>query len=204
MLRRNILLAAPLFALLLALPALGQANDAPAKVAVCNASKVFRDCLYFTDLNNKIKATQNDLNDQISKKRAALQQMQDELKTYKSDSAEYAKKSHDLLDAGIEYDVFTKESDLDLQRQQKLGTKQLYEKVEAAIAEVAQKEGISLVIADQHIDTPSDAEMEKIDPNQLNAIFFSRTVLYMTGAVDITEKVKVAIDFAYNKENPNP
>ena len=75
-----------------------------------------------------------------------------QLKLTISTSTHYSEVEDQLLNASIEYDVWVKRTEIDLMRKQKDSIKKLFDKVQTATADVAQKNGINLVISEKRPD----------------------------------------------------
>jgi Skp family chaperone for outer membrane proteins len=76
--------------------------------------------------------------------------------------------------------------------------KDLYDKIEAAVADVAQANGIDMVIADGRQDI---VNVDQVPAEELRRLLNSRNLLFSSKGVDITDKVITLLDakFAANK-----
>ena len=83
-----------------------------------------------------------------------------------------------------------------VERDQKMMLKRLYDKIEAAVGQVAQQRGIDLVIADGRQDI---GNLEAVPAEDLRRMLNSRNVVYATKAVDITETVIAVLDADFAK-----
>ncbi len=173
-----------------------KADDVTAKIAICNPLKVMKEIQEYKDIVTKLKADGDALKAQFKDKKEHIAAMQDELKLLVPDSEEYAKKNEDMLKASIETDVWAKMHDMEETRTEKRKTRDMFDKIAAAVAQVAHDRGIVLVISDQHPELPED--MDDIDLQTVRAALMQRPILYSDPKMDITEDVVLAMDKAYN------
>jgi Skp family chaperone for outer membrane proteins len=192
------------FALLLAMTAAlllcaaapsARADDVVLKIAICNPLKVATQVQEFKDMVEKNKSDSQNLQTEFDARKEKIKAMQDELKLLVPDSPQYAEKNDALLHYQIETEVWAKEMDMDQARKAKTNTKALFDKIQAAIAQIAQDRGYTLVLSDHSADLPED--LNTIDANTLNTLLAERTILYTDPKLDITQDVVIAMDKAY-------
>lgn len=70
----------------------------------------------------------------------------------------------------------------------------MFEKILKAIGDVAQAQGITLVMNCAHPDFP---DLEHLDPNQFTLTILLHTALYSDPKLDITQQVIIAMDKTY-------
>ena len=190
---------APLILLGMLAMALPARADQAERIAIANPAKIFMDMQETKDLVDKLKNDQTDLQKLSDEKKAKLQDLDSQRKFYKEDTQQYQDKSREILQASIEYDVWAKMTDADLQRRQKEEIKTLFGKIQDAIATVAKQKGISLVLADQRSEIPDN--LDQIELTALRALISQRTVLYFDNnpsvGIDITQDVLTLLDTNY-------
>jgi hypothetical protein len=117
------------------------------------------------------------------------------LNLLKPGTDEYDAKEKDLTQKTIEFDVWVQVTGKELQEQQKVQMKQIFDKIEAAIANIAKEDGIDLVIADQGTDLPED--LDKLTVDQVRQLISQRTILYSDGKNDLDNDVIISLDKDY-------
>jgi Skp family chaperone for outer membrane proteins len=178
-----ILLAAPLMA------------AEAARIAVANTARIFSEMQELKDLRVKLQSEQKLLAGVSSEKRDKLNALKAARDALKSDSPQYQDKNAELLKAAVEYEAWGKINEANVQRDQKLQMRRLFEKIEQAVAEVAKQKGYDLVITDQHPDIPDDVDQITLD--QLRTLINSRNVLYTGEKIDLSNDVLAVLDARY-------
>lgn len=171
-----------------------RADDAPLKIAVCDPLKIATQVQEYKDIVEKAKADRTALETEFDERKEKIKSMQDELKLLLPDSDQYSEKNKALMQFQIDTEVWAKMMDMDQQRKQKTANKELFDKIEAAVADIAKDRGYTLVISSH---TPEIPDIEAIDVNTLNALLLQRTVLFNDPKLDITQDVVIALDKAY-------
>jgi Skp family chaperone for outer membrane proteins len=171
-------------------------------IAIVNVQKVFDSIHEAQDYKS-----QNDLDIKSFQSAAVdkennIKAMQAALTYLKSDSPAYADQAQKLESASIEYEIWGKEKQLTLERADKNRLKAIFLEIEDAVAQVAQKDGISLVLADQRPQIPDD--LEKVTPQELQARISQRTVLFSDQSRDISGEVITLLDKNYAAKTAAP
>jgi Skp family chaperone for outer membrane proteins len=165
------------------------------KVAIANPVKIFNDIQETNDLKARMQSDQKNIEAENLRRQTQLNDLKAQRDSLKPDSPQYAEKNKALLDASIQYEVWGRLTNMEIQRQQKQQIKSLYDKIRGAIAEVAIKKNIELVLAEQGVDLPAD--LEQINMDQLKLLINQRNVLYSTQLVDISADVIATMDLKY-------
>jgi Skp family chaperone for outer membrane proteins len=198
-------IAVALFACLcLAIARSAVADSAPAtppalKIATADLTKIFNDLQETKDTIAKFDGDVKQIEQDAADKRKQLQDMQTQLGMIKPDAPEYSEKSQEVLKASIEFDAWQKETQLDVQRQQKTRIRAIFDKIQKATEAIAQERKIDLVISDQRPEIPDD--LTNIDINQLRALINSRTIVYSDGLSDISVDIENRLDKDYQSKN---
>jgi Skp family chaperone for outer membrane proteins len=176
----------------LALPAAAQAQ---VKIAIANTARILNDLQETKDLNQKI---QNDLRTLETERQAREQKVKDlqaARDVLKPDAPQYNEKNKDFLQGRIEYEIWIQLQRANLEREQKVQMRALFNKITQVVAEVATAKSIDLVIAEQRTDIPEN--LDNINVDQLKAVIGQRNVLFNSAAMDITNDVITALDAKY-------
>jgi Skp family chaperone for outer membrane proteins len=190
-------LAAGTICLLLAGPA--RSADPPAsgplKIGIANIQTIVQSIHEYQDLTNKMSLDRKALTDTMNTKKNDLTAMQQALSYLKVGTPQYQTQEDKYLNASIEFDAWVKETQLDLDRKQKDAIKQLFVEIQDAVAQVAQQDGLNLVINDERPALPDDLESLTVD--QLRQIISQRTVLFSDQSNDISQQVVTLMDKNY-------
>lgn len=173
------------------------AGPAVARVAIANPARIFNDMAETKDLKLKIEAERKVLEDTERQKRSELQAIQDALRLLKPESTQYADKNRELTQKAVEFEVWGKMTQLEIQRGQRTQMKSLFDKIQAATAQVAAAKGYDLVLADQRPELPENLDQLTVD--QVRTLINQRNILYATPAVDISADVTALLDAQYKK-----
>lgn len=187
------------FAILVAVPLM--AADG-ARIAVANTARIFSEMQELKDLRVKLQSEQKLLAGVSVEKQEKLKALKAARDALKVDAPQYQDKNAELLKAAVEYEAWGKINEANVQRDQKLQMRRLFEKIEQAVAEVAKQKGYDLVITDQHPDLPDDLDQVTLD--QLRTMINSRNVLYMGEKIDISNDVLAVLDARYRANSKTP
>ena len=174
----------------------------PTVIGIASMDTIASGVREYKDLINTFENEKKSIDDANAAKQKDLKAIQDNMSILKSDSPDYAKKQDELLKASIGYDAWAKETQLDFDRNRKNKIRNLFNEISDAIAQVAVKDGLNLVITDQRPKIPDN--LDGIDAQQLQQLIGARTVLYSDGGRDISQKVIDLMDKSYlNKTAPH-
>ena len=185
-------------ALCLALPARGQ--TANLNIATANPAKIFNEMTETKALKEKMESDHKALAQEEQERVGALDSLRTQRTNLKPDSPQYADKNKEILQKSIDLQVWRELEKAELQRQQKLQMKTIFEKIETAIADVAQQKGYNLVIAEQRTEFPDD--LDQISVEQLRALINQRDILYSSKGVDISDQVINDLNAKYAAATP--
>jgi Skp family chaperone for outer membrane proteins len=189
-------------AMLIAAPFALAADDKPAtsstaRIGIANVGKILTDMQETKDLQSRLATEGKNLEQMVKEKQQKLKDLEAARNTIRPESPLYQERNRELMQMAIEYDSWLKMTQADMQRQQKLQTKMLFEKIQTAIGKVAAAKGFDLVIADQRGDLPENVDQINID--QLRGLINNRIILYSNNSMDITQDVITRLDEQYIK-----
>lgn len=176
----------------LALPSAAQAQ---AKIAVANTARILNDLQETKDLNQKIQNDLRALETERQTREQKVKDLQAVRDALKPDAPQFNEKNKDFLQARIEYEIWIQLQRANLEREQKVQMRQLFNKIEQTVAEVATQKGIDVVFAEQRVDIPDN--LDNINVDQLKAVIGQRNVLFHSVATDLTNDVITALDAKY-------
>lgn len=191
MTRNRMMLAA---ALLLAVCAPAWAQQA-LKIAVVDTAKVFNDMQETRDLKQKMDADRRTIQATDQQKAQDVQAKKDARDQLKPDSPQFQARNDEFLRAAIDYKAWQELTKMEVERQQKTQIRNLYQRIQEGVAELAQQRGLDLVLVQTDVQLPTN--LEGINLEQLNRLIGQQNVLYASANVDITADVVAHLDARY-------
>lgn len=183
----RIALASLLIAATAAIAPARQAAAQDSKVGVANLSRIIQSMQEAQD-KNKTKADElRRLDEEQKAKAQAIENLKKDRENFKKGSPEYAERNQQILQKSVELQSWNELQKLDLTRRQKDEIKSFYDKINAAIQQVATDKKLDLVIADFSVEIPPD--LDTVNPEQLQQIIRQKQVLYTAKGVDISDEV---------------
>lgn len=174
--------------------------DAP-RIATVNTAKVFNEMMETKDLKQKMDSDGKAIKDESDRRENDLKETQKKRDLFNEGSPDYDKANKELVEKAIAMRAWQELTKAELQRQQKVQMRNLFNKIEDATKEVAEAKKIDLVFVDQKIELPTDSKtMEQITADQLRQLINQRTIVYNNGRLDITNEVLAAVDAKYKKK----
>jgi Skp family chaperone for outer membrane proteins len=188
----------PIACMFLLAPSFARADaSAPQKVAIANTARIFNDMQETKDLKDKLEARRQEVSNEENDRRTKIKAMQDNLHELKPDNPQYEKAQQDLDQAMADFDSWGKVVRLQAERDQKQTMVMLFNKIQAAVTQIAKEDQIDIVIADQG---PDIGDTEDLTFDQLRALINQKDVLYTSKRADISDEVLTLLDAQYAKD----
>jgi Skp family chaperone for outer membrane proteins len=181
------------------------AADAPggtASVAIANADRIRESLAEWKDTLAQLDLDKKSLQQSATEKDNNLKSEKASLAYLTPGTQQYSDQSKKFEDDSIQAEVWLKEQQAGLERTYKARLKQIFLEIQDGIAQVAQKDGISLVIADQRPQLPDDLEGTSLQ--ELQARISQRTVLFSDQSRDISGEVITLLDRNYAAKTAAP
>jgi Skp family chaperone for outer membrane proteins len=172
----------------------GGGGVANLRIAVASPSRIFVAMRETVELKKSMTAEGVRLKAEEDERRAKVLNLQGRRNELKADTPQWDEANEALLAAATELDTWGKITKAKAERNQKRRMKHLFEQIEAAVTEVAEREGYDLIVADQRAEIPN---LDEINFNQLQGLINSRTVLYASAKADISDQVIALLDAKY-------
>lgn len=163
----------------------------PTRIAIANPSRIFTDMAETKALRDKLEVRRKNLFAQETQQRDAITALMKQRNDTNPNHPSYRDLSDQIDKAKADLQAWGVATKASVDRDQKWMVKDLYDKIEAAIAEVAQRDGIDLVIADGRQEIPN---LEEITPEDLRQRLNTRNVLFSNKGIDISEDVLAVLD----------
>lgn len=180
---------------LMALSAVAAAQNASPRVAICNPARIFNEIQETKDHIAKMENDRRVLQQTAEEKRLKIRDAQNLRDQLRSDSPQYAERNNELMALQIEAQTWSQLQELNLQREQKLKMRELFDKITLAVQEVATQRGIDLVIAEVRPIWPDN--IDQLNPDQVRILINQRNVLFSVPNVDVSDEVIAAMDAKY-------
>ena len=179
----------------------GLADDAgapPMKIGICDPVTVLNKIQEGKDVMSKWKADGETLQNEANVKKGELQTEADELKLLLPTSTEYESKVEKFTEDQADSQAWLQAQQVNMMRKQREEEKALFKKIQDAVSEVAKEDGLTVVINGGQPDFP---ELDKLDAGAFLNTIMEHTTLYSDPALDITDKVVIAMDKNYSAAN---
>jgi Skp family chaperone for outer membrane proteins len=179
-------------------------TTAPASIRIGTAS--VQDIFDHLDETRKIKAALDDRQQQVKQQAQDLnkkiQDLQTDMSLATKNSRQYADDSQAMVKDKIDLEVLIQTTNADIEQQNKVQLKRVFDEIRAAVQAVAKADGYNLIIDIVTPELPSDADLDSVHPDQLSLIINQRTVLYTDGTNDISREVEAKMNADFAKQ-PN-
>jgi Skp family chaperone for outer membrane proteins len=180
--------------ILTAVPAFGQAT--PTKVGVVNMGKVFNSMQEVTEIKAKLESDAKALKTAAQAHQAELINLQQQRDNGpKPDTQQYDDATQALEKKTIQYEQELKLQQLELARGQSRQLKAIFDKIEAATADIAKQKGLDIVITQIKPEFPKN--LQDLTPENISTLINQHNLLYVSPTVDITDTVTAALDAKY-------
>src|ERR1044072_3745797 len=111
-------------------------------IGTVNPAKAFNEMQETKDLKQKLDAERSAFETEAKSRQQKVKDLQQQRDLLKSDSPQYADLDKQLLDAAIQFDTWTKITQAQAQRNQKVQMRNLFDKIIATASEVAAAKNI--------------------------------------------------------------
>ena len=193
--KQSIMLPLAMFASLLIPSSSASAQTAAARIAVADATRIFNEMQETKDAQKGMGEERDRLNAIGKEKADEVRKLQAERDQIKPDSPKYDDLNEKLTDAALDFKLWQAKATSGAERNQKRQIKALFQKVEAAVAEIAKRDGYDLVLTKVRPELP--ANVDNINYDQIVAALSGRNVLYASPKVDISDAVIALLDSKY-------
>lgn len=172
------------------------AQDRPVKVAVANVPRIFNELKETQDLEERFKQDRARLAGEEKPMVQQLEELQAEGRNYRPGSPQFEEWRQKFVKARVNHKAWAEVAKAEIDWKRKRQTREMYDKIYAAVSEYATSNQIDLVLAD-HQPTMSDKELEAIPGEQLVSILNQRRVIHASKSADISDAIIAALDARY-------
>jgi Skp family chaperone for outer membrane proteins len=174
----------------------GQA-DGQVRIAVANSGRILNEMQESKAFREDIETERANLEKMANERRDGLKQLAQQRNNVRNDTPQWEGLNEKFTEAAGEFQLWTQQEQIKLQRKQKRKVRELFSKIEKAIGEVAQRDGYELVVADVRPELQQN--LDQVTPEALGALMSSRNVLYASPKMDISDAVIALLDSKYKR-----
>ena len=178
-------------------PATAQTFSSPmiVSIGVCDTQQSFREYLKIKDLRDKLQAHSEQLRQDLNSREQQLRDKTEELAASQlvPGSKEYERMREELVKLSVEFKNFRETSQAELSYQDMRITQLGYEDIYAAVAEVAKKKQLTVVLSQEQFSLAS-ARADEL----YSKLYYRRQVLYADKSLDITVEVIDLLNTKYS------
>ena len=182
-----------LIALLVSAAPAAAAQDRPVKVAVANVPRIFNELKETQDLEERFKQDRARLAGEEKPMVQQLEELQAEGRNYRPGSPQFEEWRVKFVKARVNHKAWAEVAKAEIEWKRKRQTREMYDKIYAAVSEYATSNQIDLVLAD-HQPTMTDKELEAIPGEQLVSILNQRRVIHASKSADISDAIIASLD----------
>ena len=192
MLAVALVVIAGLFVALRSTDAQGVAKVSTGKIAVVNVSKALTECQEYLDRQKETEKRGTETRAEMGKISDSIDSLSNELKNvYEPGSKEYSEKLKEWFDKKARLEALKEYEKETLTIETQVWTEALYKKLEAATAQVARENDLTLVVNKDDTDLANTRNIQ-----ELFAVIRGRQVIYNSPTLDITGMVIEKMDSA--------
>jgi outer membrane protein len=171
------------------------AAQAPLKIAIANPGHIFSELAEFKAVLIQMQDQQKKLAAEQGDKMKAINDLKTRRDALLPEHPQWSELNSQLAALTADYRVWVETQKVNAESTEKFKMAALFKKIEQAVAEIAKRDGIDLVIADNR--DPLPANLDEVDVRTLRGVLLSRDVIYATDRIDITQAVVTLLDAKY-------
>jgi Skp family chaperone for outer membrane proteins len=174
-----------------------RADAPPTHIAVINLQKVYQTMQETVDWQKRLSGLQGQLQTMQTAHQGDLKLESDKIGNMLKDGSDARQKAMDLLDAkSLQYSLDEQTMKVKMAREANRTLKAEFDEIQAAIADLAKKQGLDLVLVANNPEVPTNYA-DSVDFEHLAQALFSRNLMYVSDKTDITAQVLAELDAAY-------
>ncbi len=184
-----------LAALAMLLPAATLKAQETVKIGVVNPAKVLEGMDERKVIEDRIKSDREKAAGEVNRRKQEVEDLQRQRNELRPESSIFKEKTDQMMEKTVQFEVWVRLKQAELDRTEKEQMKALYDKIRDACKDVATEKKLDLILAERKPELP--ANMEKLTPDQVRAIIYNNDVLYANERADITQQVILKVNQKY-------
>ena len=165
------------------------------KIGVCNPAKVFEAMDERKVIEDKMKSERDKATAEVNRRKQEVEDLQRQRNELRPESAIFQEKTNQMMEKAVQFEVWARLKQAEMDRSEKEQIKTLYEKIRESCKEVATEKKLDLILAERKPELP--ANMEKLTADQVRAVISQNDVLYANERADITQQVILKVNQKY-------
>jgi Skp family chaperone for outer membrane proteins len=165
------------------------------KIGVCNPAKVFESMDERKVIEDKMKSERDKAAGEVNRRKQEVEDLQRQRNELRPESAIFQEKTNQMMEKAVQFEVWARMKQAEMDRSEKEQIKALYEKIRESCKEIATEKKIDLILAERKPELP--ANMEKLTADQVRQIISANDVLYANEKADITQMVIMRVNQKY-------
>ena len=165
-----------------------------AKIGVVDPTAVFAQMKEKQAADAKLQQQQQTFDAERQTQQQAVQQLQSALQEQRPGTDAYTASEDELINKLAEFQAFVNRETFKLESETRRTITQLYRKIQAATADVAEQKGVDLVLAS---DKALPANLGQLPVKDVSDALRDRNILYRSEQADLTQEVLLKLDAEY-------
>jgi Skp family chaperone for outer membrane proteins len=174
-------------------------NNHQLNIAVINVSSVFKNMKEQIELNKAIGTKASARRDEVEKRRQEIQDLIRHRDDFKPGSPQWLATSEDIDKKSGEADVWVRVSQAKIEREEKQMLRTLFDKIQRACEQVAQRNNLDLILSTRSIEVIGP-NLDGVTVDRLSDLLGQQSVMYSSKKADITNEVLTLLDAEYARQ----
>ena len=168
------------------------------RIAVADAARIFKEMQETKDVERDMGAERDRLEAVAQEKDSEVRKLQAQRDQLRVGAPQYEELNEKLNDAALELRLWVEQTNARNERSQKRQVRAMFAKIEAAVAEIAQRDGYELVLAKQRPELPEN--LDRVKYEQIVSRLAARNMLFASERADISDEVIALLDAQYKNQ----
>jgi hypothetical protein len=173
-----------------------RAQDHPLRVVVANVPRIIAETRENVDFDETFRAEKEKLAADNARMQDQIRDVQSRAGNFRPDSPQYDDLQRQYVEAYSKWKVWGESNSMDREMRRKKHLRVMNDKVSAAVAEYAAREGIDLVIADVQ-PVLNEKQWAQVPPEQVESVIAQRRVLFSGKSLDVSDAIIALLDSKY-------
>ncbi len=165
------------------------------KIGVCNPAKVFESMDERKVIEDKMKSERDKAAGEVNRRKQEVEDLQRQRNELRPESAIFQEKTNQMMEKAVQFEVWARMKQAEMDRGEKESIKLLYDKIRDACKEIALEKKLDLILAEHKPELPPNMENVKVEV--IRQMISANDVLYANEKADITQMVLMRVNQKY-------
>src|SRR5258706_1586386 len=165
------------------------------KIGVCNPAKVFESMDERKVIEDKMKSERDKAAGEVNRRKQEVEDLQRQRNELRPESAIFQEKTNQMMEKAVQFEVWARMKQAEMDRGEKESIKLLYDKIRDACKEIALEKKLDLILAEHKPELPPNMENVKVEV--IRQMISANDVLYANEKADITQLVLIRVNQKY-------